>query len=435
MATEADTGGVTARIRSLARTAFAKYWDSEYRKHAAREAERLRAPFSAAVVGIVLMMLSVAVGLVVFADPALELRALPLSMALVLFAMMLTADCLHRACSNELIADFSYLLYLAAVLHYGIHWELVLAGTLGRFIAHIPLLPAGMPSTFNAGLAFIEMMVAGLVAVALYDQIPLFAVVVVAVIVRVLVNNAIIVTAPFTGGIKEEVVECLRCDWRYLPMLAPYLAAAVYAATVSPLVAFLGVFCASMLSYMATKVDADLVVAESRLDVDGKTGLHNAARFARDLEQLVVTCDTELKPLVAIMIDVDNFKQLNDTCGHLQGDVALRATAEAISRSVRSQDIAARYGGEEFSVLLPDVTLEQAAEVAERIRVAVQEGLEPWDGSASLGLAYRLPGSEEADQMLHRADEALYVAKNRGKNRVEISVDEAPGQREGAVAA
>jgi two-component system cell cycle response regulator len=132
------------------------------------------------------------------------------------------------------------------------------------------------------------------------------------------------------------------------------------------------------------------------------------------------------KELCLVLLDVDNFKSINDTYGHQQGDMVLAAIAEAVQVELRRYDIAARYGGEEFAMLLPETSLEAGAAVAERLRQAVQEmcfppPLDRLSISISQGIAaLPAPGIVSVDEMIRTADQALYRAKQNGRNRVEL---------------
>jgi len=133
------------------------------------------------------------------------------------------------------------------------------------------------------------------------------------------------------------------------------------------------------------------------------------------------------QPLALIMADIDHFKRINDTCGHQQGDVVLKAVAEALTDELREYDLAARFGGEEFALLLPDTELFQATVAAERIRKRVAilefEGcLKEIGLTISLGVAAG-PRQDirEIDDLVRLADDALYAAKREGRNRVVIA--------------
>lgn len=131
--------------------------------------------------------------------------------------------------------------------------------------------------------------------------------------------------------------------------------------------------------------------------------------------------------LSLILLDIDNFKDFNDTYGHQVGDQVLRAVVRAVSDSIRGGDILARYGGEEFCVILPDTPLNGGAAVAENIRRTIasktlkgnSDGRDYGTITASFGVTDYKPG-EAADALIERADAALYTAKNRGRNQIMI---------------
>jgi diguanylate cyclase (GGDEF)-like protein len=119
------------------------------------------------------------------------------------------------------------------------------------------------------------------------------------------------------------------------------------------------------------------------------------------------------------MIDIDDFKLLNDRFGHAEGDRALRNLAVSITRSIRSIDAAGRYGGEEFLVVLPETDLDGAAVVAERIRSAIESSGKLL---VSIGVAELEPANGSISALIVAADAALYAAKRGGKNRVELAL-------------
>ena len=127
------------------------------------------------------------------------------------------------------------------------------------------------------------------------------------------------------------------------------------------------------------------------------------------------------------MIDIDHFKQVNDTYGHEVGDIVLQALAKRCKKCVRDIDIVGRYGGEEIVILLPDTDLNVAAIVANRVLDAIASNPMPLaesyvlDVTASLGVAARDENSSTLEVLLNRADQAMYVAKHNGRNRVNRS--------------
>ena len=162
---------------------------------------------------------------------------------------------------------------------------------------------------------------------------------------------------------------------------------------------------------------------------DGLTGVHNRRYF--DHRSLIEFSQAvrHRYPLACLFLDIDHFKAINDRHGHPAGDEVLRQVGGLILRSLRTGDLAARYGGEEFVVLLPRTDLAGAREVAERIRLMVQEApfVTPEGGTVgatlSAGLAMLPAGAVSFAELLGAADRALYAAKGAGRNRT-VSDDE-----------
>jgi diguanylate cyclase len=157
--------------------------------------------------------------------------------------------------------------------------------------------------------------------------------------------------------------------------------------------------------------------------IDPLTGLFNRRAMDSHLDELMAV-DTD-KPLSLLMADIDHFKRINDTYGHIIGDVVIRNVAETVRKCIRGEDIAVRYGGEEFLVLLPDTPLDGALKVAESIRHRIEAlrlirrhdnfTLAPF--TISLGVSVRRP-DDTRESLIQRADQALYLSKNAGRNRV-----------------
>jgi diguanylate cyclase (GGDEF)-like protein len=157
---------------------------------------------------------------------------------------------------------------------------------------------------------------------------------------------------------------------------------------------------------------------------DELTGLANHRRFQELLATEMEQVRRYRYPVGLIMLDVDNFKKVNDTYGHPQGDVVLAEVARVVRASSRDADAPARYGGEEMAVILPHTDLEGSYAIAERVRTAVEALSIPLldrrgtlSVTASLGVAASSDGSKDA--LIAAADGALYVAKRQGKNRTE----------------
>jgi diguanylate cyclase (GGDEF)-like protein len=153
---------------------------------------------------------------------------------------------------------------------------------------------------------------------------------------------------------------------------------------------------------------------------DALTGCYNRRSFEMHLDREIQVAKRQHQPLSLIMLDLDRFKQLNDSVGHDAGDAALRKLAECFKRELRGVDWAARFGGDEFALILPQAYAEGAVIVAERLRARIAEIEIPRFGnlSASLGIAtFPSQGSCRADLVI-AADAALYSAKHGGRNRV-----------------
>lgn len=153
---------------------------------------------------------------------------------------------------------------------------------------------------------------------------------------------------------------------------------------------------------------------------DPLTGLYNRRYQMEKLQHAKNMADRYDTPFSVLIIDIDNFKRINDTCGHEVGDEVLRKLASIIRENLRSTDIPARWGGEEFLVLLNNTELQNAVITAERIRIEVEgyEGQELPPFTISVGVAQYEKG-EDLKDLISRADTALYRAKSQGKNRVE----------------
>jgi two-component system cell cycle response regulator len=162
-------------------------------------------------------------------------------------------------------------------------------------------------------------------------------------------------------------------------------------------------------------------------NTDHLTGMYNRRYLMEAMDKEVQRSSRKGGNLSLILMDIDHFKQVNDTCGHLQGDVVLQKVALHLQKELRSYDIAARYGGEEFIAVLPDTSLEEATFVAERIRSSIRGirfsgALAPLSITVSMGVAtFSAPGCTSVDEFIKRADDALYRAKSNGRDRVECS--------------
>lgn len=162
---------------------------------------------------------------------------------------------------------------------------------------------------------------------------------------------------------------------------------------------------------------------------DSLTGLYDQAYAKERLRIEVIRAQEFGHPLSVLMFDIDNFKKLNDTCGHLAGDQALRDIAGLMIKHSRAIDIPARYGGEEFLIVLPETSSNQARDMAENIRRAIGAHTFKADKpdetvrlTISVGIGVLSEQISTPEQMIYQADKHLYQAKSQGKNRVSTSV-------------
>jgi diguanylate cyclase (GGDEF)-like protein len=189
------------------------------------------------------------------------------------------------------------------------------------------------------------------------------------------------------------------------------------------------------LGYITDPLDIDLLLARVRTLLDFKgyldtceeaaftdhlTGLANRRRFERQLEREVGRTLRYGRPFCLLLLDIDHFKQVNDTHGHEAGDEAIRRLAKSLQAGTRGIDLAARIGGEEFAVLLTETSFEGGAEVAERLRHAIKQEEIPMVGhiTASFGVAEFPACAQTGRELLTAADAAMYEAKRQGRDRL-----------------
>jgi two-component system cell cycle response regulator len=166
---------------------------------------------------------------------------------------------------------------------------------------------------------------------------------------------------------------------------------------------------------------------------DGLTKLYNSRSFYSQLELEVDRFNRYKHPLSLLLLDIDRFKDYNDSYGHLEGDKVLVRFSQLIKTCLRTNDSAYRYGGEEFTVILPETGGEEARTVAQRIRTALEtEKFSPVEGqpvtiTISIGVTQYHP-KEELSTFIQRADKAMYLSKQNGRNKVSVLFAEPPSE-------
>lgn len=178
---------------------------------------------------------------------------------------------------------------------------------------------------------------------------------------------------------------------------------------------------ARLISVVSSRAERGRIL-RARMATDGLTGLLNHSHLKDRLETEILRSQRYAKPLAFVMIDLDHFKQVNDTWGHAAGDRVLRSLAKLLRQRLRRTDIAGRYGGEEFGLILPDVDAPTAGRLLDAIRrdfAALRHiaGDAEFSATFSAGIA-ELPRHSTVDALTCAADEALYAAKKAGRNRI-----------------
>ncbi|NMO21827.1 GGDEF domain-containing protein [Pyxidicoccus fallax] len=158
--------------------------------------------------------------------------------------------------------------------------------------------------------------------------------------------------------------------------------------------------------------------------MDGLTQIYNRRYFDEQLDREISRSRRYERVLSLVLLDIDHFKQVNDTYGHLAGDSVLKQLASTVRTKIRREDVFARYGGEEFAILLPEVSLGGTRQLAEKVRRLVEKQRFEFDKQSipvtvSVGIATLEPQHREPGDLIRAADEKLYEAKSAGRNRVE----------------
>jgi diguanylate cyclase (GGDEF)-like protein len=156
---------------------------------------------------------------------------------------------------------------------------------------------------------------------------------------------------------------------------------------------------------------------------DGLTEIFNQRKFHEEVEREVTRAERYGRPLSMILFDIDRFKTVNDNYGHLCGDYVLKRVTEKVAQLLRSEQIFARVGGEEFAAILPETNGENAAQLAEKLRLVIAEKPFQYAGlevpvTSSFGVAELSPAAVTKDALYEAADRALYYSKQNGRDLV-----------------
>jgi diguanylate cyclase (GGDEF)-like protein len=179
---------------------------------------------------------------------------------------------------------------------------------------------------------------------------------------------------------------------------------------------------------MAEELDSRekaLIKAEKLATRDGLTGIYNHRFFQESLAKELKRSTRHKLQFSLIFLDLDHFKNYNDTNGHLEGDFLLKELSKMIGDRLRTNDILARYGGEEFVIILPETTKEEGGKLAEELRILIEEHPFPGDDkqplgkvTASMGVSAFPEDGKKPHDIIDRADQLLYKAKGKGRNTV-----------------
>lgn len=167
-------------------------------------------------------------------------------------------------------------------------------------------------------------------------------------------------------------------------------------------------------------------ILDNLANLDGLTGAYNHRYFQNTLDQEISRCMRNGSTISILLLDIDHFKTFNDTYGHQVGDFVLSEFTSTLQGHVREYDIVARYGGEEFIIILPETNIDEAMNVAEKLRKAIESAhfddtRETYNVTASVGVSNATPSTEDdftKDRFINHADQALYEAKEKGRNKV-----------------
>lgn len=221
-----------------------------------------------------------------------------------------------------------------------------------------------------------------------------------------------------TGDLTASAHAVIELEGRTAGLLMAFRTAGEFSVTEGQILRIFSAQVAMLIAHIQARRQI-----QSLADTDHLTGISNKRAFSAKLPAEIDRARVYDVPLALLMIDIDDFKLINDTFGHPMGDVVLSESCATIRETLRPPDFFARYGGDEFALILPHTDLPGAVAVAERVLQRVRElNIQASDegslhNSVSIGIAVLLPEDETQLDLMRRADERLYEAKRSGKNR------------------
>lgn len=195
----------------------------------------------------------------------------------------------------------------------------------------------------------------------------------------------------------------------------------VYSSSIIPVwnaIVRFGLF--SLITVLLSRIKTALDLEQEMADTDGLTGLLNGRAFREAVTRILDLCRRIRRPITLAYIDLDNFKKVNDTFGHTEGDLVLKVIGKAIPASLRSTDIIGRLGGDEFAIILPDTNAQQAKTVIEKMHLQLMKeiGMHNWPIGFSIGVTIFIKPPKTADEAIRASDNLMYRVKKAGKNNI-----------------
>lgn len=255
-------------------------------------------------------------------------------------------------------------------------------------------------------------------------------------IVQIIISLLVIVTiyAVFPGPLTPKVIACLLITGKTIGLIFNHrqtLGGSLYSLGTIILIAnVLGYYCWRAIAKSRRQeyaVQMELEDARNKAEylarMDPLTGVNNRRAFIEFGWDEFLRSRRYQRPLSLAMIDIDNFKPLNDRYGHRTGDQILKLFSQTVNKHIRDQDVLGRLGGDEFALMLPETTIQDAQSIVMRLAAYFRDGVVPFENlkvstSFSAGVACMQSSDQSFEQLLERADQKLYLAKNTGKRRV-----------------